>query len=459
MTRAILAILFFLFANLAIAQSNVVAVTKSELTGVELPAGSRQDKRILSTAAAKTLLQMKAEETTLTLGDQIEVFTLMPAVSKQTEEQVKLALQKAGWEIRPVSNESAYSLILNRDRVFLMYLESLKRETALYWMPVTNMKTQTPVVNTQPVIQPEVKTEPKPEVKPIPEVKPVFEDKSTPVVESQPTQPKVAGAFTFTTINFDDGWTSTVAADYVQVVKGTTRVLLFYSSEITDPMRSSNVEFSDHFWNLLVAPNYNVKWAQRYEEGVTYFKTYFIQGEAVDPTTNKACYLALNVLVNSGVATPVLAITSDKNSYAQQFPEPKNLGDMVNYNKFAVAAPDVVGTWSSNSGSSVNLYNTYTGNYAGMNYAQSSDTFVFNGDGTYSSKHSGASSVYGTNTYYTQEYKGKLTVTNWEMSLTNRWKDATEDFYAQFEVVRGGRILHLQNKSASGIRYHLVKVN
>lgn len=131
---------------------------------------------------------------------------------------------------------------------------------------------------------------------------------------------------------------------------------------------------------------------------------------------------------------------------------------MIGYNRFAIGAKDVVGLWSANSGSQVNLYNTYTGNYAGMNYAQSTDSFQFNGDGTYSSKHSGASSVYGNTTVYSQEYKGKLTVANWDVSMTNRWKDATENFNAWFEVVRGGRILHLQNKSASGIQYHLVKV-
>ncbi|MEY4930913.1 MAG: hypothetical protein RI909_1637, partial [Bacteroidota bacterium] len=69
-----------------------------------------------------------------------------------------------------------------------------------------------------------------------------------------------------------------------------------------------------------------------------------------------------------------------------------------------------------------------------------------------------ASSVYGTTTVYTQDYKGKITLTNWDMSLTNRFKDATENFHIWFEVVRDGRILHLQSKTASAIQYNLVKV-
>jgi hypothetical protein len=438
--------------------------TKSELLTIDLPTGSKQDKRILSTAAARTLLQMKADENAITLGDKVEVFSLPASATKQTEADVKLILQKAGWETHSFSTEPAYVILKNNNRSVLMYLESLKKETALYVMPVTSMKeeaaTAVAVVAAVPEVKPvQSQTEIKPQVTAQTEVKVQPQVNTAPVVETKPhenlTPPD--NTFTFTTINFDDGWTSVVASDYVKTTKANIQVFIYYSFPITDQMRDSNLEFSDQFWNLLVVPNYSVKSAVRLQEGVTYFRTYFIEGEAIDPRTNKPCYLGLNVLVNNGVATPVLAMAPDKNSYYQQFPEPKKLGEMTNYNKFAITAKDIVGEWTYNSSSAVSLYNTYTGNYAGMNSTQSTDTFVFHADGTYSSKHAGASSVYGTNTVYTQEYKGKLTATNWDLTLTNRFKDATENFNAQFEVVRGGRILHLQNKSATGIWYHLVR--
>jgi hypothetical protein len=430
-----------------ISQSKLVAVSKSELTGMELPAGAKQDKRILSTAAAETLLEMTAEENATKLEGQVEVFTMPPSL----QEQVKAAAQKAGWEIQPYTTDAAYSILKMNGRTLLIYLDSNKKETSLYIMPVATMPQEAPVVTTQasPQEQPAVQTQP--QVQPQAAVAPVV------VTTTQPASATPATAFTFTTTNFDDGWVSTITNDFVQVTKGSITVVLYYASEITDELRSSNVEFSDYYWNQLVVPNYRVKSAYRYEEGVTYFRTYFIEGEAVNPQTGRPCYLALNVLVNSGVVTPVLAIAPDKNSYYQQFPEPKALGNMTGYNKFAVAAKDITGTWEENSGAGVNLYNTYTGNYAGMNYAQNSATFIFNADGTYSSKHSGASSVYGTTTVFSQEYKGKVTVTNWDMSMTNRWKDATENFNAQFEAVRGGRILHLQNKESTGIWYHLAR--
>jgi hypothetical protein len=449
MFRSIIIFLLFSISFKIAGQSNVVSVSRSEMSGIELPPGARQDKRILSTAAAETLLEMTAKDNGIELGDKSEVFSLTPP-AKQTEELVKLAVQKVGWVMNPFSSESTYTLLENNDRKVLMYLQTFKKETALYFMPVINAKSEVPVV-TQPV-QTEV-VQSQPEIKESAGI-------TAPVVETkQPQSISIpsGNSFTFNTINFDDGWTSTIDADFVKVSKGNLNVQLYYSFEITDPMRNSNLEFSEYFWNLLVVPNYNVRSAQRFVEGVTYFRTYFIEGEAIDPKTGMPCYLALNVLVNSGVATPVLAIAPDKNSYFRQFPEPKNLGDMTTYNKFAVSAQDIVGSWSSNSGSGVNLYNTYTGDYAGMNSAQSADSFTFNADGTYTSKHSGASSVYGTSTFYSQEYKGKLKVTNWDITMTNRFKDATNIYFAQFEVVRDGRILHLQDKTASGMRYHLVR--
>lgn len=433
----------------AISQSKLVPVSKSELTGIELPGGTKQDKRILATAAAETLLEMTAEENATKLEGQAEVFTMPPSL----QEQVKAAAQKAGWEIQPYTTDAAYSLLKKNGRTLLIYLDSNKKETSLYIMPVASMPQEAPVVAAQvaPQEQAQPSVQSQPQVEPQAAVAPVV------VTNAQQVSTTPASAFTFTTTNFDDGWVSIIANDFVQVTKGNITVLLYYGFEITDELRNSNVEFSDYYWNQLVVPNYRVKSAYRYEEGVTYFRTYFIEGEAVNPQTGKSCYLALNVLVNSGVSTPVLAIAPDKNSYYQQFPEPKALGNMTGYNKFAVAAKDIIGTWEENSGAGVNLYNTYTGNYAGMNYAQNSATFIFNADGTYTSKHSGASSVYGTTTVFSQEYKGKVTVTNWDMSMTNRWKDATENFNAQFEAVRGGRILHLQNKESTGIWYHVAR--
>jgi hypothetical protein len=62
----------------------------------------------------------------------------------------------------------------------------------------------------------------------------------------------------------------------------------------------------------------------------------------------------------------------------------------------------------------------------------------------------------GNMKFYDQKYNGKMILTNWDLTLTNRFENKTDIYWAQFEAVRGGRVLHLTDKGASGIQYHLV---
>jgi hypothetical protein len=45
-----------------------------------------------------------------------------------------------------------------------------------------------------------------------------------------------------------------------------------------------------------------------------------------------------------------------------------------------------------------------------------------------------------------QVYKGKSTVTNWNITLTNRFQGDTEKYDSYFEAVKGGRALILKNR-------------
>ena len=92
MHRFLITTFLLAFTFQSFGQTNVIPATKSELTGIELPVGSKQDKRILSTATAKTLLQMKADENAIILGDKMEVFNLPVSATKQSEVDVKLAV-------------------------------------------------------------------------------------------------------------------------------------------------------------------------------------------------------------------------------------------------------------------------------------------------------------------------------------------------------------------------------
>jgi hypothetical protein len=77
------------------------------------------------------------------------------------------------------------------------------------------------------------------------------------------TQPALAGnnaawnGFSFTTTNFDDGWTSTIQDDWVQVSKGNIKVLIHYPNKKADTYNSVLLDGLQNAWNILVAPKYN----------------------------------------------------------------------------------------------------------------------------------------------------------------------------------------------------------
>jgi hypothetical protein len=58
----------------------------------------------------------------------------------------------------------------------------------------------------------------------------------------------------------------------------------------------------------------------------------------------------------------------------------------------------------------------------------------------------------GSMKFYDQKYNGALTVSPWEIVMTKRFDGKTSTFWAQYEAVRGGRVLHLTDKTIYGHR-------
>ena len=75
------------------------------------------------------------------------------------------------------------------------------------------------------------------------------------------------------------------------------------------------------------------------------------------------------------------------------------------------------------------------------------DAYTFRPNGTYTNVYKSADGMAGTQRFYGHTYEGRYTTTNWEMTMTNRFKGATETFSVQFEAVRGGRVLHMRREN------------
>ncbi len=259
------------------------------------------------------------------------------------------------------------------------------------------------------------------------------------------------------TTNFNDGWVAQPFADYVQVSKGSNIVFLHYVIEIDDAMRAAD-NMATVFWDRLIAPRYQFGNLFEFKnEPYTYNRIYFLEGDVTELATRKNVHLGLRVLVASGRAWCVELIAPNAAEFQKAFPNQDVIASMQNYNKFAVSASDVVGHWTESSSTGLQVYNTVTGSYAGMNATARANTFDFAADGTYTSHHSGAYGMVGSMTTYDQKYKGKYTLTPWSLTITDRFNGKTEAYDCQYEAVRNGRVLHLRQKEASAMTYDLVQ--
>lgn len=255
--------------------------------------------------------------------------------------------------------------------------------------------------------------------------------------------------------NFDDGWVSTVTPNYVQVKKADSEIRLYYVNDALDKSRPNTVEPEQFYWNQIAEPNFRSSQLQTWVQ-VTYPPIYFLEGNAVDKRTGKSCYVALKV-VYSGGARVIISISPNQAAFRQAFAHPNDLDRMLTYNRFAITAKDLPGTWAARSGGGVQYYSAYTGNYAGMQASSSTDEFVFNADGTYKSIHRNASTTNGSTSFSGLEYKGRVTVSDWELLATNRVGGKTKKFLARLEAIQNGFLLILTDSDYEPLQYVLFR--
>jgi hypothetical protein len=290
----------------------------------------------------------------------------------------------------------------------------------------------------------------------------------------------VKGNYKFNTTNFDDGWTSTIQEDWVEVTKGNKKVLIHFPKEGTiipaDPDKLTNAA-----WNILVAPRYsNLKnYKTSYVEDSK--RPYFGMGYATEIKTGKPVFI---VLFRRGGGW-IEAVTADNNSFTQEFgfnPESIRWGsisqymggwvvnnsqgntinadqqvfdrleNMVGKNKFAVAASDLynTGEWKDHYSSNTFYANYYTGAYAGMSTYSSSQWFVFKAGNNYHWELAAA------NSYGGQIATAKATGNGTYKSL-NDWKlffsemeGKAKTFDVYFSAIKGGRVLWMNDAQTPG---------
>lgn len=442
------------FATCSFAQKKLVPVSQSALTGIALPNGSKQDSRGLSVMAAKMLLEMESKKNNVTLAT-VEVFSLPLTNAAFNTDSLVNNLSALGWTINPVQADNKYAWLQKENRSVIAYFSMDKKATELYFAetnaaPAQNNAMNLPNNNSQPVNTGEPQTQPV--MNPVVQNQPVE-------IPQPPAAPLTNTGFAFSTSNFDDGWVSTVQEDWVEVTKGNMKVLLHYPKEGTifpaDPGPLTNTA-----WDILVAPRYSNFKNYKTAYINTYDRPYLGMGYATESATGRNVFI---VLFRQGQSGWLEFVARDKNTFIQQYKfDPETiqwdsesdlmipLAKMTSYNRFAVAAADFNGKWTSDFTGIQQLYYVYTGNYAGMQINQSNEEFIFGAGNTYSWKLLVVNGMVGNVAYNQVKSAGQFTLlNNWQIHFTEIEKRA-RTYHAFWSCIKGARILNLLDADAPG---------
>ena len=273
------------------------------------------------------------------------------------------------------------------------------------------------------------------------------------------SQPTTSHTFAFSTTNFDDGWTSTVQEDWVEVTKGNIKALLHYPKE-RNTTSSDPDPITNDAWNTLVAVRYNNLKNYMVKYVADYDRVHLAAGNVTDRKTRKEVYVAF---IGSSGKGWIEFISPDKNAFVQTFgidfeqvtwKSDKALFDpllrLSGCNKFAVAASDLTDKWTSDFTGIQQLYYVNSGNYAGMSMNQSSETFQFDSDNTYQWKFLAVNGMAGNGKVSEAKSSGTFKmINNWQVYFS-KIESGPKTYDAYFTCIKGGRILWMNDAVAKG---------
>ncbi|MDM8003136.1 MAG: hypothetical protein QUS66_09555 [Bacteroidota bacterium] len=485
--------LFFIVAMSGLisvsAQKNVSAVSQTSMLGLQLPDGSRQDKRFISLTAASALLGMESKREGTAIRS-TEVYTMPPAkASGYNSDSLVNALMEGGCDIAGVEGDDKFAWAVKEGKAYLVYFAMEESGTELYiglcdripdlfGYPVEAMDTPVDPGHGQQLLDAQSPAgesynmqqtgsvsayEPAQNYPEHSRVSGDIENSGGPEFSSPPAR---SGGYTFTRTDFDDGWVSTEEREWVRVNRGNASVYLCHAVPYnSDNFSGTGVSDRDYYWDNYVAGWFRTETKQYRDDGefVSSMKPKYVEGWGRDPVTGERRFIAMVLTVAPNTAYLTVAAVPDENNLIQLFPRANDkwssdLADMSRYNKFAISTGDLEGRWQNGNTSTAQWYYVspagYEG-YAGMTIASTSAEFVFRGDSTYESVHNGATGAVGAMSTFQQKYGGSAVISPWRVQMTNRWQGATQAFDAHFQAVSGGRLLYLNNNS--GEKYLLVR--
>ncbi len=268
-----------------------------------------------------------------------------------------------------------------------------------------------------------------------------------------PAKHTSAGGFAFTTTNFDNGWIATQQADWVQVTKGNSKVLIHYPNKQADAYNSVVMDGLKNAWNILVAPRYSSATNFEFKPISGWQTIEFAEADMVEKSTNRTVHVVLfKMNYSDGSGKYLEFITPDKRTFEQEFGAYhqstsgwEKMENMATYNKFAVSATDLAGKWTSNFSGAIQYVNAYTGYDAGMNTNASAENFYFGSGNAYKWDLAVANGMVGNIKFQSVKSNGVFSMpNNWQVKFSDiEGKPRLYNVY--FSCIKGLRVLWLQD--------------
>ncbi|MBK9441636.1 MAG: fibronectin type III domain-containing protein [Comamonadaceae bacterium] len=266
--------------------------------------------------------------------------------------------------------------------------------------------------------------------------------------------------FHYDQTTFGDGWVSDVKPDWVEVTRGTMKVLLHYPREGTIVPGDPAFKLANA-WNILVAPRYSNLQNWYVAETITMYNADDVASASVQElATGNSKYVVL--FRRTGYWMEF--ISPDKATFMQNFQNidintvtwqsPLTtydaLSDMSGRNYFAVHPSDLSGEWTNRFSSMQNYYNLYTGSTVGTFTYNSYEYFNYKTSSTYDWKLqvvAGYEAQYG---YQEVNSSGSFSVASpWQINYS--WiENRARNYDAYFSCVKNGRILWMRDQGFVG---------
>lgn len=282
---------------------------------------------------------------------------------------------------------------------------------------------------------------------------------SIPVKTTDPksSSPASSGGnhFSFDTTNFDDGWTSTVQQDWVQVSKGNLQALIHYPNKQADAYNFVLLDGLKIAWDVLVAPRYSSAVNMHFKPISSWESIDFAEADMTEKASGRRVHVVLfKRHYNNGSGKYIEFIAPDKQTFEREFGAYhettsgwENMEKIANYNKFAVAAADLAGKWTSNFSAAIQYVSAVTGFDAGMDTHASNESFNFGPGSNYQWDIGIASGPVGNIRFQSVKSSGNFKMTgNWQLDLSDI-EGKPRSYSAYFSCIKGLRILWLDDKA------------